>query len=209
VEKVMAFIFPAMIHVASLPVYHGYVYYPQVSGLRPDIQQNINRHIYSQVIALLNKQGYYENPQKADVNGQFAIRTNKQGILSLSLSNYTFIQMHANGIEYLESMTYDIMTGKYYPLKDLFKPNSPYVEKISDIVKPELQKRAGGYIIKPFEQISPDQPYYIADRSLVIVLPVLEYTAHVVGNLYFPISVYALEPWIDDQGPLGKMIRGI
>jgi hypothetical protein len=205
----MAFIFPAIVHVASLSVPHGYVYYPHVSGLRPDIQGRINHHIHSQVIALLKKQGYYDNPEKAEVSGQFAIRTNETGVLSLSLSNYTYIQMHANGIEYLESMTYDITTGKYYRLSELFKPNSPYVQKISDIIKPELQKRANGYIIKPFEHIRLDQDYYIADRSLVIVLPVLEYTAHVVGNMYFPISVYELEPWINEQGPLGKIIRGI
>jgi hypothetical protein len=205
----MAFIYPAMIHVASLSVPHGYVYYPHVSGLRPDIQQTINHHIYNQVVALLKRQGYYDNPQIAEVSAQFAIRTNQQGVLSLSLSNYTYIQMHANGIEYLESMTYDITTGKYYRLSDLFKPNTPYIQRISEIIKPELQKRANGYIIKPFEQISPNQEYYIADRSLVIVLPVLEYTAHVAGNLYFPISIYELEPLIDEQGPLGKIIRGI
>jgi len=205
----VAFIFPVMYQTGSLPVPHGYVYYPYFSGMNRKVQDKINQHVYNVVIALLKKQGYYENPQKANVSAQYAVRTNEQGILSVSLSNDTFIEQHANSIEYLVSLTYDITTGKYYTLKDLFKPNSLYVQVISAIIEPQLKERYGGYIINPFKQIRPDQEFYIADRALVIVLPVLEYTAHVAGNLYFPISVYDLSSIINENGPLGKIMSGI
>lgn len=205
----MAFIFQAIYQTASIPVPHGYVYYPYFTGMNRAVQVKINHHVYSIVTGLLKKQGYFDNPQRDNVGTGYAVRTNEQGVLSLSLSNDTYIEQHANSIQYLVSLTYDITTGKYYTLKDLFKPNSPYVQVISTIIAPKLEERVGGYIIKPFKQIRPDQDFYIADRSLVIVLPVLEYTAHVAGNLLFPISVYDLSSIIDENNPLGKIMSGI
>lgn len=97
---------------------------------------------------------------------------------------------------------------RVYSLKDLFKPSSPYVERLSAIVAQQIKERDIG-LLSPFTGIAADQSFYIADKTLVLYFQLYELTPYVFGFPFFPISVYELSDIIDEDGPLGIMAANI
>ena len=87
--------------------------------------------------------------------GSFEIKNNQRDILSLTLSNYAYPDRAAHGMTYLEALTFNVITGKQYQLKDLFKPGSNYIEIISRIIKEQIKKRDLP-VINEFREIKPD-----------------------------------------------------
>ena len=195
---------PVQIHVRTIKQPRLDLTYPTVSGL-PDyrIQQYVNAMIWNTVQQLLKDQGYYDNPMTT-VTATFEVKTNQRGILSLTLINYAF-SGGAHGMTVNKSLTFDVQTGKLYSLAELFTPGSDYVRLISDQVAEQIKARDIP-LLGTFEGISPNQDYYIADKSLVVYFQLYELAAYVYGILHFPISVYSLQSIVDENGPLGKML---
>lgn len=183
------------------------IYFPEVVGLQNlHVQQMINQSIVRLTQHLINQQYQQQEVKRfAEMIGTYEVKTNERGVLSLTISNYAIAPQHANGLTITKSLTFDIETGKNYQLKDLFKPGSDYVGVLSRIVKKQIEEREVP-IINDFSKISPNQDYYIADKSLVIYFQPIEITPHYFGSPMFPISVYEIEDIIDESGPLGKMM---
>lgn len=183
------------------------IYFPEVVGLQNlHVQQMINQSIVRLTQHLINQQYQQQEVKRfAEMIGTYEVKTNERGVLSLTISNYAIALQHANGLTITKSLTFDIETGKNYQLKDLFKPGSDYVGVLSRIVKKQIEEREVP-IINDFSKISPNQDYYIADKSLVIYFQPIEITPHYFGSPMFPISVYEIEDIIDESGPLGKMM---
>ncbi|MGO4499212.1 DUF3298 domain-containing protein [Paenibacillus sp. 2RAB27] len=178
--------------------------YPAVIHMNnPLVQHQINTAIVGAVNKQLHDQGYLQNPS-TDVTAYYEIKTNERRVLSLSLMNYAF-SGGAHGLTIQNSLTFSTETGKSYTLKELFKPGSDYVAKLSAIIAAEIKLRDIPLLVD-FTSIRPDQDFYIADKSLVVYFQVYELAAYVYGFLYFPISVYALQDMIAEDGPLGKMM---
>jgi len=181
------------------------VYYPMVVGLRNlAVQQRINNTILQQVHTLIREQHYYDYPN-TEVTGSYELKTNERGVLSLSIINYAITQGAAHGLTVVKSLTFDVQTGRSYQLKDLFKPNSNYVQVLSDIIQQQIKQRDIP-LLEPFKGIRPDQDFYIADKSLVVYFQLYEIAPYVYGLQYFPISVYEIQKIITEDGPLGKML---
>jgi len=177
--------------------------YPAVEKHMPyTAELAMNTAIVNAVNKQLREQGYPQNPL-TDVTAHYELKTNERGILSLTLWNYAF-SGGAHGLTIQNALTFNTETGKAYALKDLFKPGSDYVAKLSAIIKAELKSRDIPLLVE-FNSIKPDQDFYIADKALVIYFQVYELAAYVYGFLYFPISVYAIQDIIAEDGPLGKM----
>jgi hypothetical protein len=199
--------FPVSIQTMSILAPKITIYYPGVKRLpNKNVQEKINHTIVQQVYALIQQQGYYQNPANTEMTGYYEIKSNERGILSLTLENYTYIYQHAHGLTILKSLTTDIQTGKFYQLKDLFKPNSDYVKKLSEIIDVQIKKR-NIPLLDEFKGIRPDQDFYIADKALAVYFQAYEITPYYVGLPMFPISVYELADIIDENGPLGKMMQ--
>jgi hypothetical protein len=146
-----------------------------------------------------------QNPEaRPGMYGEFAVKTNEKNILSIGFSNFAYTPHAAHGMTYIKSLTWDLTTGRTYSLKDLFKPNSNYVEVLNRSIKEQI-KRLNMDTLEPFKSIRPDQDFYIADKALVIYFQLYEITAYVYGFPMFPISVFDLQDIIDENGPLGKM----
>jgi len=178
--------------------------YPAVIHLpNPAVQHRINTEIVRVVNHQLHVQGYPQNPQ-TEVTAYYELKTNERQVLSLSLINYAF-SGGAHGLTLQNSLTFNTQTGKSYTLRELFKPGANYVQKLSDIVKAQIKAR-DIQTLEPFTSIRPDQDFYIADKSLVLYFQLYEITPYVYGFPYFPISAYALQDIIDENGPLGKML---
>jgi hypothetical protein len=178
--------------------------YPAVVQHTPyQAELAMNTSIVNAVNKQLRDQGYPQNPQ-TDVTAHYELKTNERGILSLTLWNYAF-SGGAHGLTIQNALTFNTESGKAYALKDLFKPGSDYVAKLSAIIKAELKTRDIPLLVE-FNSIKPDQDFYIADKALVVYFQVYELAAYVYGFLYFPISVYAIQDIIAEDGPLGKML---
>lgn len=195
---------PVMVRTVHLTSRRLDLYYPIISGLSDKtIQQTINQKILETVYELLQEQGYFENPNTT-VTASFEIKTNQRGILSLTFINYAF-SGGAHGLTLLRSLTYNVETGDLYHLEDLFQPNADYVERLSALVKAQIEAR-NIPVFEEFTQINPDQYFYIGDKALVLYFQLYELTPYAYGFPFFPISVYEIQDILDEEGPLGLML---
>lgn len=186
------------------------IYYPRIVGLPdPYVQEKMNRAIVTQVRQLINEQAKVQIEGNTEMYGFYEIKTNERGVLSLTQSNYAYTPPMAHGMTFLKSLTFHVQTGKTYSLKQLFKPNSNYVQRISDLIRVQIKERDIPLLEEEFKSIRPDQDYYIADKALVIFFQLYEITPYYVGFPMFPISVYQLQDIIDENSPLGKMLPDI
>lgn len=198
--------FPVSIQTMVIQQQNTAIYFPRVIGLaNVNVQQKINQTIFQHVQALIQQQYPQEgsNPL-VEMIGTYEIKTNERNILSLTLTNYAYFYHAAHGMTYKDSLTFNVQTGEEYALKDLFKPGSDYVDVLSKLVQMQIKER-DILTLGEFNEISPNQDFYIADKSLVLYFQLYEITAYVYGFPMFPISVYEIQDIIDEDGPLGRM----
>ncbi|WP_432357961.1 DUF3298 and DUF4163 domain-containing protein [Sporosarcina sp. UB5] len=181
------------------------VYYPVVTQMKDSIvQRKINNIIIHTLNQILIEQQFY-NPALVELLATFEIKNNQRGILSLNLIVYSFTG-GAHGMTIIKSLTFNVKTGKQYELKDLFKPGSDYVKKLSDIIRVDIKKWDIPLLDPPFKEIRPDQDFYIADTSVIIYFQLYEITAYAWGFPYFPIAILDITDIIKPQGPLNRMM---
>ncbi|SDY42988.1 protein of unknown function [Proteiniborus ethanoligenes] len=194
---------PVMIYTCRYYIPTTDILYPMVYGLRnSEAQRRINDEIYS---LMLNIAAELRRPDLVTyITGSYELKANQRDFLSLTLGQLgDFGGAHPMTI--IKGLNMDVSTGKVYALKDLFKPNSNYIERISKIVEEQIEER-GIMLLDEFKGISPDQDYYIVDNSLIIFFQLYEITPYVAGFPYFPIPIYELEDIINTDGPLDKMM---
>lgn len=196
------------VHIQTMKVSGGpnqTVYYPQVIGMpNQAIESSMNHLIVQQAEQLIQQQVAEMPTPIVEMIGSYEIKNNQRHVLSLSQSNYTYHHHAAHGMTYMKSLTFDTQTGKMYQLKDLFKPGSDYIKRLSTIIRSQIKQREIP-LLGEFTSIQPNQDFYIADKALVIYFQLYEITPYYVGFPMFPISVFQLQDMIDENGPLGWM----
>ncbi|WP_077247221.1 DUF3298 and DUF4163 domain-containing protein [Pseudobacillus wudalianchiensis] len=181
------------------------VFYPQLFRMQnQEVERSINRTIRERNQQLINEQIGNMPSSVEEMIGYYEIKNNQREVLSLSLINYTYHYHAAHGMTYIKSLTFDLRTGRLYQLKDLFKPGSDYVKRLSVLIDKQIKQR-NIQLLNGFTAIRPDQDFYIADKTLVIYFQLYEITPYVVGFPMFPISIFDLEDIVDENGPLGRM----
>jgi len=181
------------------------VYYPQVDRMRnQQLQQLINQSILHQAQGLISLQVGNMPSTVVEMLGYYEIKNNQRQVLSLTQSNYTYHDKAAHGMTYIRSLTFDLKRGRRCDLKDLFKPGSDYVNRLSTLVSEQIKERNID-LLSEFTTISPNQEFYIADKTLVLYFQLYDLTPYVFGFPMFPISVYDIQDNIDEDGPLGRM----
>ncbi|WP_243459183.1 DUF3298 and DUF4163 domain-containing protein [Metabacillus bambusae] len=183
------------------------IYYPQLLLVNKAHQQTINQAIYRKVYTLfsnINEQGYYQ-PGITEMIGNYEVKNNQRGIVSITLSNFANMPTLAHPVTYLDSLTTDVRTGEIYQLKDLFKENSPYRERINKLIDIQIKERDIP-LLNSYTGIRPNQKYYIADKALIIYFDMYEITPGYVGFPMFPIGSYQLQDIIEDTSPLGILL---
>lgn len=201
--------FPVRIETASHLAPNVQIYYPQVAGLADrNVQERINRTILADAKQLYRQQLAVQIPGNTEMQGWYEIKSNERGVLSLIQANYAYTPPMAHGMTYAKSRTFSVATGKAYELHELFKPGSPYIERISENVREQIRQRDLP-TLNEFAAIRPDQDYYVADKALVVYFQLYEITPYYVGLPMFPISVYALQDIVAEDGPLGVMAADV
>lgn len=198
---------PVTIQTMSVTGSQSSILYPTVIGLfNQTAQQRINQTIANGVRKLIQIQ--YDSQEipttQMEMIGTYEIKTNERNVLSLTLENYTYVYGSAHGMTYKKSLTFDVETGKAYTLQELFKPGSDYVKVLSDMIKEQLMT-LDIPLLDGFDEIRPDQDFYIADIALVIYFQLYEITPYYVGFPAFPISVFQIQDLIQENTPLEKM----
>ncbi|AWD66908.1 MULTISPECIES: DUF3298 and DUF4163 domain-containing protein [Priestia] len=178
------------------------VYYPAVHLTNPAVQHSINSKILQRTNELIRQQGYEENPDTEET-GYYELKTNERNVLSLTLVNFAY-SGGAHGLTVVVPLTFNVLTGKTYQLKDLFKKDSNYVSVLSKIVGAQIKER-DIMVLGEYKGIKPDQDFYIADKSLVLFYQLYDLAPYAYGIPYFPISIYAIQDIIADESPLGQM----
>lgn len=181
------------------------IFYPQVSKMSNLLlQRMINQKLIQQTQELINKQIGNMPSTVKEMLGYYEIKNNQRDVLSISQSNYTYHDRAAHGMTFIYSQTFDLEKGKLCKLKDLFKPGSDYVKRISELVKEQIIAR-DILLLNEFTAIKPDQDFYIADKTIVIYFQLYEMTPYAYGFPMFPISVYDLQDIIPETGPLARL----
>ncbi|GAB3798948.1 DUF3298 and DUF4163 domain-containing protein [Virgibacillus kimchii] len=181
------------------------VYYPQVSLKdHHSLQHSINQDITLKTQQLIDLQTADAPSTLVEMIGYYEVKNNQRDVLSFTFSNYAYHYQAAHGMTYINSLTYDLQKQKACTLEDLFKPNSNYVERLSQIIQEQINQRDVP-VINEFEGIAPNQDYYIADRTLVIYFQLYELAPYAFGFPMFPISVYAIQDIINEDGPLARL----
>ena len=181
------------------------VYYPRVTRMQnKQLQHVINSAIVRENQQLINEQTGNMDTTVVDLYGYYEIKNNQRDVLSLSLSNYVYHYHAAHGMTVIKSLTFDLQKGKQVSLKDLFKPGSDYVKRLSELISIQIKQRDIPLLVD-FKAIRPDQDFYIADKALIIYFQLYEITPYAYGFPMFPISVYDLQNIIEENGPLGRM----
>ncbi|MFP3388851.1 DUF3298 domain-containing protein [Brevibacillus sp. SIMBA_040] len=196
---------PATVLTRTISRQNTTIYYPQLAGLaNQQAEKDINKAILQTVQGLIHEQQRVQVPGNTQMQGSYEIKSNERGIFSVTLTNYAYTPQMAHGMTFMGSVTADIQTGKLFTLRDLFKPGSDYVKVISDNIKLQIKER-NIPTLNGFTSIKPDQDFYLADKALVIYFQLYEITPYYVGFPMFPISVYDLEPIMNETGPLSIM----
>ncbi|MFC5407383.1 DUF3298 and DUF4163 domain-containing protein [Cohnella soli] len=192
------------IRVRTMTAKNVKIHVPYVNGgTTREAQEKMNKAIATSSRQLLKEQGFPGNDIQ-QMDGTFEIKSNQRGVLSLSLLNYVFTGgAHGNTMQ--KSLTFDANTGRSYKLSELFKPNSNYQTRLNAIIQAQIKARQLPLLVE-YPGITPDQDFYIADKSLVIYFPLYAIVPYAWGFPYFPISVYEIQDMIDENGPLGFMM---
>ena len=183
------------------------VYYPQMFGLsNRKFEATINKAIVDFTQKMIIEQIGVNNTRVEEMLGTYDIKNNQRDVLSLSLSNYTYHFHAAHGMTYIKSLSFDLQKEVFCQLKDLFKPGSDYVGKLSKLIHAQIKQRDIP-LIDDFTTIQPNQDFYIADKTIVVYFQLYELTPYVFGFPMFPISLYDIQDIIDGNGPLGRLVE--
>ncbi|PID13886.1 hypothetical protein CSV63_15800 [Sporosarcina sp. P34] len=180
------------------------VYYPVITQLDdPKIQQKLNEVLFKEMNNMLTDNNYYD-PSLVEMVATYEIKNNQRDLFSINLIVYSFTG-GAHGMTYVKSLTFDTKTGRQYKLQDMFKPGSPYVQRVSEYIRRHIQQWKTP-VLEPFTKIKPDQDFYIADTSLVVYFQLYEISPYVAGFPYFPIPLLDLQDIIKPNSPADRML---
>jgi len=179
-------------------------YYPVVEGMGDSAaQQRMNFQIMGlmyRLIAAFNQPGL-----TTYITGSYEIKANERNVLSIllwALGDFG----GAHPMTYTGSLNFDLITGVNYPLQAQFKPDSDYVNKLSDIIRVQIKERDFP-ILDEFPGIKANQDYYIADNLLVIFFQLYEISPYVAGFPYFPIPLFEIQDMLAEEGLLQRMVN--
>lgn len=181
--------------------------YPFIPNLQKDKTiEKINNYIIDEVNKLFRSQVLL--PEKVDFNevlGTYEVMLNKNGILSILFSLYTYVNKAAHGFTAYSSITLNVETGQVYSFDDLFNPKLDYTSFINEIAN-EYIKGNNIVLINEYKGIIPNQQYYLTPDKLVIYYQVYEYTPYYYGLFKIEIPYNKITNLLTPFSPINKIL---
>lgn len=175
------------------------VYYPQVDGITPpSVREQVNRQL-----AVLSKVKPVPAGQQLESSytGDFQVMFYRGRLLQLLLEGYDYPFGAAHGMPSRVYPPVDLGTGRFYELKDLFKPDSSYLQVLSAIVKKQIDSGAYPYVWPDnYKGITADQLFYVTENDLHLLFAPYEIAPYAAGFPEFKIPFTELDPILDKTG---------
>ncbi len=188
--------------------YLTYIEYPEITGIyNKAVQESVNKKLKNHFIE------YYETSQNKDDEEffeenhlSFSAALNKD-LLIVEKSGYWYPIGAAHGQGSKDYLYIDIKTGAFYELKDLFKANSKYTEKLASIVNNQLKLNTKiGAISGEFfyfednVKVANNQGFIIGSDSIKFYYHPYEISAYAFGFPEFEIPYGQITSIIDTKG---------
>lgn len=176
------------------------VYYPQIVGVADEnIQESVNEQlkVLSQVKSIED-----QLPLDYTYSGDFSVTFFKKSLLVLELNSYLFYFGAAHGMPTQIHPNINLVNGKFYELKDLFKADSSYVKVLSDIIAEQIKNDPQYSYIFPgeYKGIEENQPFYVKEDALYIYFAPYEIAAYAAGFPTFRMPYTEIMSIINKEG---------
>ncbi|REE69618.1 WG repeat protein [Paenibacillus taihuensis] len=180
------------------------VYYPQVEGMA---DQAAMRRVNAKLKEMSQVKPIPPN-QKLDYsyNGDFDVKFFKHQLLELELTGYNYPFGAAHGMPTQVYAILNLVSGRMFTLKDLFKPDSDYVKVLSDIVGRQIKEDPQYSYVFPdtYKGISPDQPFFVTENALHLYFNPYDIAPYAAGFVTFTIPFAQIRSIIDTNGEFWK-----
>lgn len=175
------------------------IYYPQVEGMKNSVLEN---SVNERLKQLSQVKPVDPNAQLDYSYGRdFSIEFFKKKLLVLELDGYRYPLCAAHGMPIKIYSHIDLVTGRFYELKDLFKVSSNYVQILSDIIGEQIKKAQHLYVFSgSYKGIKKDQPFYVDENALYIYFEPYEIAPYAAGFPTFKIPYREISNIINVRG---------
>lgn len=141
---------------------------------------------------------------------QDAVMFSGHRVLSVLFNNFVFFGgIHPNTIH--NAINFDFSTGQVLDIKDLFIPDSPYLEAIAEYCIRDLSTREE-YLFKEYKENASAKPenyrvWSMTPKGLLIIFEEYQVAPYVEGPQYVLIPYEFLENIINPDGPLNNFAK--
>ena len=187
--------------------YLTFVEYPQISGLKSDTaEKNINQKLKSDYIGNYLAPNNADEEYAEDVTVSFTVSINKNLII-VEKNGYWYPIGAAHGQSIMSYLYADKDSGAFYELKDLFKANSKFTNKLASIVNSQINlnnkiSAISGNIYETGSNASvrTDQDFIIGKDSLKVYYSPYEIAPYAAGFPEFEIPYGQISDIVDTKG---------
>ncbi|WP_025692043.1 WG repeat-containing protein [Paenibacillus zanthoxyli] len=176
------------------------VYYPYVLGFSdPRVSARVNDRLKE--LSLVNEV-IPEDQRDYSYTGDFSVSFFRKNLLQLELEGYRFPYGAAHGMPTRIFTPIDLRSGKFYELKDLFKPAINYTDRLSEIVARQIEQDPQYSYVFPgaFKGIAQGQPFYVDGEALYLYFAPYEIAPYAAGFPTFRIPFAEIMGLINTEG---------
>nr|WP_246517108.1 WG repeat-containing protein [Clostridium aciditolerans] len=179
------------------------VYYPQLGGVK---DKNKEKMINEKLAQLSQLKEVGSGELEYSYTGDFNITLFKKDLLVLELLGYNYPLGAAHGMPSRVFTHINLKNGSFYDLKDLFKKNSDYVKRLSDIIQKQIDEKGEklGVWKDQYKGIKADQPFYVTEDALHIYFEPYEIAPYASGFVTFDIPFAEIMDIVDTKGGFWK-----
>lgn len=182
------------------------VSYPQIVGLpNPSVENSVNQYLQQHSLYTANA-----NDPGANLAHTYTSDYNvvwRQGnVVNIMLNSYYYPQGAAHGMPGQESIMLDLRTGKIYQIADLFKSGSPYLKRISDLVR---QQDSGHELdsFQTFTGVTNQDGFYLTSGGFKVFFSPYEWTPYALGFPEFTIPYPQVSDLINTGGDFWQALQ--
>ena len=187
----------SVIEVKFKPNIDYLVYYPQLKGIENQDSVNQTLKDLSGVKPILG-----HTALDSSYTGDFDVSFYKNNLAVIEINGYDYPFGAAHGMPVKKYAHVDLKSGKFYQLKDLFKPEADYVKVISEIIGDQIKNDDQYSYIFPdeYKGIKADQPFFICENELSVYFVPYEIAPYAAGFPTFTILFNELNTIINLRG---------
>lgn len=180
------------------------IQYPEIDGLtNQKVEQKINSVLKNKFIGNHRASSKEGEVYTETVDIDFTAQLNKN-LLTISQSGYFYPIGAAHGQPYREDYHIDISSGKFYILQDLFKKDSQYNRKLTELINQRIiktnQELGEPYYTGEIDSLEADNRFAANKEGLMVYFQPYEIACYAAGFPEFYISWRELTDIINMEG---------